>query len=79
MAIDVEVGFVAVHPLADGIGQPADGEDVCRTVERERIVLVSVARQRGPYREWGRAAGRRFQKHAWMLAEHCFDDIAAKA
>ena len=38
MAIDVEVGDVAVHALADVVGQPADGENVAGAVERERVV-----------------------------------------
>ncbi len=37
MAIHVEIGEVAVHPLADVVGQPADGQNVRRGVEREAV------------------------------------------
>ena len=40
--VDVEVGLVAVHALAHVVGQPADGEDVAGTVEREAILLVEA-------------------------------------
>ena len=39
VAIDVEVGDVAVHPLAHVVGQPPDGENVARAIERQRVVL----------------------------------------
>jgi hypothetical protein len=35
--VDVEVGSVGVHPLADMVGQPPDGENVTRAIERQRI------------------------------------------
>ena len=38
VAIDVEVGLVAMHALTHGICQPADGKDIGRTIERECIV-----------------------------------------
>ena len=38
VAIDVEVGEVAVHPLADMVGQPANGQNVGGGVEREAVV-----------------------------------------
>jgi hypothetical protein len=37
MAIDVEVGEVAVQALADVVGQPADCQNVRRGVEREPV------------------------------------------
>ncbi len=37
MAIDVEVGLVAMHALADVIGHPAHGEHIAGAVERERV------------------------------------------
>ena len=38
MAVDVEVGGVAVHPLAHGVGHPANGQDVAAAVERHTVV-----------------------------------------
>ncbi len=38
VAIDVEVGHVAVHPLAHVVGQPAHGQHVVRAIEREAVV-----------------------------------------
>ena len=35
VAIDVEVGLIAMHALANVVRQPADGEDVAGAVERE--------------------------------------------
>ena len=32
MAVDVEVRLVAMHPLANPVGQPADGQDVARAI-----------------------------------------------
>jgi hypothetical protein len=40
MAIDVEVRPIAVHALADLIGHPADGKNVCGAIEGERIVRI---------------------------------------
>ena len=37
VAIDVEVGHVAVHPLAHVVGQPAHGQHVGRAIEREAV------------------------------------------
>ena len=37
VAIDVEVGEVAVHPLADMVGQPAHRQNVRRGVERKPV------------------------------------------
>lgn len=38
MAIDVEIGLVSMHGLANVIGQPADGEEVGTAIERKGIV-----------------------------------------
>src|SRR5438477_7442283 len=32
MAVYIEVGLVAMHALANVIGQPPDGEDICRAI-----------------------------------------------
>ena len=37
--VDVEVGDVAVHPLAHVVRQPADRQNVARTVQRQRVVF----------------------------------------
>src|ERR1700724_2732556 len=37
VAMDVEVGDVAMHPLAHMVSQPADGQDVAGAVERYAI------------------------------------------
>ena len=37
VAIDVEVGEVAVHPLAHMVGQPANGKHIGESVEREAV------------------------------------------
>src|SRR5579872_4518730 len=42
VAIDVEVGLVTVHALAHGIRQPADRENVCGAVERERVFGIQT-------------------------------------
>ena len=36
--VDVEVGKVAVHPLADQVSHPADGEDIAGAIERKAVV-----------------------------------------
>jgi hypothetical protein len=38
MAIDVEIGAVAMHALADVVGHPPDGEDVAGAVQCEGVV-----------------------------------------
>ncbi len=38
VAIDVEVGHIAVHPLAHTVGQPAHGQHVRGAVEYESVV-----------------------------------------
>ncbi len=38
MPVDVEVGGVAVQPLANVIGQPADRQDIAGAIERQRVV-----------------------------------------
>ena len=38
VAIDVEVGDVAVESLADEVGEPADGEDVAGLVEGDAVI-----------------------------------------
>ncbi len=42
VAIDVEVGYVAMHPLADMVGEPADCEYVVRTVQSQPILGVET-------------------------------------
>ena len=42
VAVDVEVGLVAVHAFAHVVGQPADGEDVAGAVEREGVLLAEA-------------------------------------
>src|SRR5882762_4906161 len=42
MAVDVEVCLVAMHPLANPVGQPTHGKDVASPVERKRISLVQA-------------------------------------
>ncbi len=37
MPVDVEVGDVPVHPLANLVGQPSDREHVRRAIERQGI------------------------------------------
>src|ERR1700726_1007058 len=41
-AIDVEVRFVAMHPLTHRIRQPANGEDVWGAIQRERVVSIQA-------------------------------------
>jgi hypothetical protein len=38
MPVDVEVRFVAVHPLANVVGHPTRGENVAGAVENEGVV-----------------------------------------
>src|ERR1700676_61829 len=42
VAVDVEVGLVAMHALAHGIRQPADGQDVGGAIERESVVGIQT-------------------------------------
>ena len=42
VAIDVEVGKVAVHPLADMVGQPAYCQHIRRGVKREAVVSAEA-------------------------------------
>ena len=42
VAIDVEVGHVAVHALAHVVGQPAHGQHVAGTVERKAVVKTEA-------------------------------------
>src|SRR6202171_6805747 len=37
VAIDVEVGDVAVALLADVVGEPTDGEEIGRAIERDTV------------------------------------------
>ena len=39
MAVYVEIGSVAVQPLAHVVGQPPDSEDVARAIERHRVIF----------------------------------------
>ncbi len=38
VAIDVEVGHVAMHPLAHMVGQPTHCEHITRAIERQAVV-----------------------------------------
>src|ERR1700727_1406554 len=40
MAIDVEVGLVAMHALTHRVGHPSHGQNVARTVQGESILGV---------------------------------------
>src|ERR1700756_2820746 len=42
MAIDVEIGLIAMHALAHVVGQPADSEDVPGSVERKRVIRTEA-------------------------------------
>ena len=42
VAIDVEVGDVAMHPLAHVVGQPAHREHVLRSIESQAILGVEA-------------------------------------
>ena len=42
VAVDVEVGLVAVHALAHVIGEPSDGEDVAGAIEGKRVLLAEA-------------------------------------
>jgi hypothetical protein len=42
MAINVEVSFVAMHPLTNPVGQPPHGQDVARPIKHKRIALVQA-------------------------------------
>src|SRR5215468_3751021 len=40
VAIHVEIRHIAVHPLTHMVGQPAQRQNVCRAVERNRFVKI---------------------------------------
>ena len=42
VAIDVEVGLVAMHTLADGIGHPAHGKNVAGAIQGEGVVNIQA-------------------------------------
>ena len=42
MPVDVEISLVAMHPLANPVGQPPHGKNVARPVKDERIALVQA-------------------------------------
>ena len=42
VAIDVEVGLVAMHTLADGIGHPAHGKNVAGAIQGKGVVDIQA-------------------------------------
>ncbi len=42
MAIHVEIRFIAMHPLANGVGHPACSKNVARPVKREGVLAVKA-------------------------------------
>jgi len=63
MAVHVEVGDVAMHPLAHMVGQPADGQDVTGAIERYAISKVRRSSAKTSSR-WPRCVDRSFGKRA---------------
>jgi len=62
VAIDVEVGYVAVHPLAHMVGQPANGQHIRRTVKRQPVVEVEPLTGQHLWRRWILALGHDSEK-----------------
>ena len=76
MTIDVEIRFVAVHALADVVGHPAYGENICGAVESEGVVGIQslTSPNFGVNRREARVVGLK----GMVLARgrHPHDDIA---
>ena len=74
MAIDVEIGFVAMHALTNGIGQPADGEDISGTVKSKGIVDVEASALRDLFGDWVETGFVGLER----VRCHLLDDIAGE-
>ena len=55
VAIDVEIGLVAMHTLADGIGHPAHGKNVAGAIEGKGIVDVQALASHDFVIDWRQA------------------------
>ncbi len=70
VAIDVEVRDVAMHALADRIGQPADGKHVGRVVESEAIAeaeALAGSEFAGDGQEAGIVRLKEMRRHTFMI------------
>src|SRR5580704_9521530 len=79
VAIDVEVGAVAVEALADVVGHPSDGENVAGAVERERVFggEAFAGKHFGVNRLETRVVGLKRVGLEWVYVRHCKHDSAA--
>ncbi len=77
VAVDVEIRFIAVHPLADVVGHPANGENVAGTVEGESVGCAEAldGKDFGVDRLEPRIVGL---ERMMARSGHLLDDIAGK-
>ena len=61
VAIDVEVGHVAVHPLAHMVGQPAHGKHVAGAIENQAVVRTEPLPGPSPWRRSAPGGDRTFE------------------
>ena len=73
--VDIEIGDVAMHPFAHGIGQPAHGEDVAAAIKSKTIRRIKAFA--GNYLGMNRLEPRVVSlKGMLLLVRHLSDDIA---
>ena len=77
VAIDVEVGLVAVHALAHEIRHPSHGENVAGAVKRERVGGIEPLAGHDFVVDRPQARIVRLKSvGSRVRTSHCFDDIA---
>ena len=55
MAIQVEIGFIAVQALADLVRQPADRQNIARTIQGQSVVSIEAFASQHLLMDWHKA------------------------
>jgi hypothetical protein len=76
MAVDVEIGLVAVHALAHKIRHPPDRKNVSSAVKRERVGGIKALAARNFVVDRHKTLIVCLKSVGCVRTGHCFDDIA---
>ena len=55
MAIHVEIGFIAVHALADMVRQPADRQNIAGSIQSQSVVSIEAFASQNLLMDWHKA------------------------